>query len=72
MEIGDTGLAYFPLNLSALTCAWHNERTFLHDSHTKSSPVLYVQDNGIDESPRLNHFDNQIYAVQWRGAHDLE
>jgi hypothetical protein len=35
-------------------------------------PVLYVQDNGIGESPRLNHFDNQIYAVQWRGAHDLE
>jgi hypothetical protein len=35
-------------------------------------PVLYVQDNGIGESPQLNNFENQGHAVQWRGAHDLE
>jgi hypothetical protein len=35
-------------------------------------PVLYVQDNGIGESPQLNNSDNQGHAVEWRGAHDLE
>lgn len=72
MEIGDTSLAYFPFNLLSLTCSCHDESTSAVTITPNLLPVLYVQDNGIGESPRLNNSDNQGHAVEWRGAHDLE